>query len=218
MLRQDYIIRQIEQLVRFVARLLRLLKQQSAQQAGDEIDLGLRNLSGLSLELIKTLSLRGLLDMMRSGDKTDVFRSLAVAELLNIHAEVCQRRGADRAALTARVKALTLYMEALISFRHPALAEPEIRAQELIGLLSEVELPRDTAIRICRYYLAIGRFADAEDLLFEMIETGTGGSATVTEGVAMLEGLLERSDSELEAGNLPRDEVEEALQQLKARA
>jgi hypothetical protein len=218
MLRQDYIIRQIEQLVRFVARLLRLLKQESEQQAGDEIDSGLRNLSGLSLELIKTLSLRGLLDMMRSGDKIDVFRSLAVAELLYIHGEVSRRRGDDRAALTARVKALTLYMEALISFRHPALAEPETRAQELIGLLGDIELPRETMIRVCRYYLTIGRFADAEDVLFEMIEAGTGGSATVAEGIAMLEGLLDRSDSELEAGNLPRDEVEEALQQLRSRA
>jgi hypothetical protein len=216
MLRQDYIIRQIEQLVRFVARLLRLLRQESDQQVGDEIDSGLRNLSGLSLELINTLSLRGLLDMMRSGEKTDVFRCLAVAELLAIHAEVTSRRGDDRSALTARVKALTLYLEALVTFRHPALAEPEDRARRLIRLLSDIELPRETMIRICRYYLSVGRFADAEDILFEMIESGSGGPATVTEGISMLEGLLERSDSELEAGNLPRDEVEEALEQLRA--
>ena len=61
----------------------------------------------------------------------------------------------------------------------------------------------------------LGRFADAEDALFKTLALAPGQPELVAMGEQFYEALLERSDEELEAGGLPRDEVLESLGELR---
>ena len=58
--------------------------------------------------------------------------------------------------------------------------------------------------------------AAAEDILFRLIEFDAEDAAVTQVGIAFYETLRGKSDAELIAGNLPRDEVESGFQEWLA--
>ncbi|TNF23578.1 MAG: hypothetical protein EP329_27170 [Deltaproteobacteria bacterium] len=61
-----------------------------------------------------------------------------------------------------------------------------------------------------------GDFAGAEDALFKVLKLVGPQAEVLARGRALYVELLKKDDAELEAGNLPRDEVEESLAELDA--
>ncbi len=64
------------------------------------------------------------------------------------------------------------------------------------------------------YCEQLGRFATAEDVLFEMLDRGDDVAET---GPAFYDRLLAKTETELQDGDLPRNEVEDGRQLLLAR-
>ena len=77
--------------------------------------------------------------------------------------------------------------------------------------LSDVSLPLQTLAALWRHYERIGAYARAEDALAELLEAEPANADLVVEAKAFYQRLLRQSDSTLEAGNLPRPEVEAGL-------
>src|SRR6266511_2008230 len=65
-------------------------------------------------------------------------------------------------------------------------------------------------------YLA-GRYADAEDALFEAIDDLPADTGLVDAGIAFYQRLLALQDADLETGGLPREEVKSSLAELLRR-
>ncbi len=214
MLKQDYILRLVAQLARAVAGLVARVKSESPEAVEQDLDAVLRELSGLGFDLLDGLSLEALLAVLDAGGERDPARCLAIAELSALRAELDERAGRGEAALARRVTAATLFLEAFLAFRHEALAASEARLESLLATLADYELPAPTLLRLLRFRAAQGRFAAAEDVLFELLERGLGGVELVAEGRAFYTALLARSDDELAAGRLPRAEVREGLAAL----
>lgn len=59
-----------------------------------------------------------------------------------------------------------------------------------------------------------GRYAQGEDALFKVLRLAGPDPRVIARGKAFYEALKKLDDARLEAGNLPRDEVEESYQQL----
>ena len=68
--------------------------------------------------------------------------------------------------------------------------------------------------RLILHYEREGAYADAEDMLFELIDAGH--PELIPQGIELYERMLAKPDDELERGKLPRDEVEDGLAQLRA--
>ncbi|MFL5697429.1 MAG: DUF6483 family protein, partial [Ktedonobacteraceae bacterium] len=84
------------------------------------------------------------------------------------------------------------------------------------------ELPLKTKIKIFRYFEKMGSYARAEDVLFEMVEgeekeKEPADNEVIEQGIAFYNRLLKKSDTDLKAGNLSREEVEEGLAQLESK-
>jgi hypothetical protein len=62
----------------------------------------------------------------------------------------------------------------------------------------------------------VGTFAKAEDALFRVIKLIGPEQRVVERGIAFYTNILTKTDAELEAGDLPRDECEESLGRLRA--
>ena len=82
MLRKDYLLRQIEMLSGFVARLLKMRETGDAQGAIDEIEQAYNDLFGLDPRLISLLPNEFLLDKLRSGEYLDADQSFTLAVVL----------------------------------------------------------------------------------------------------------------------------------------
>jgi hypothetical protein len=111
---------------------------------------------------------------------------------------------------------------AVLLFVHIALHDKERAAEytaaitEIGTILREYELPAPTYAALMTFYEAVGDFAEAEDILYEWLDAETSDDTLhpVEVGEAFYHRLLQKTDAELEAGNLPRAEVEAALQEL----
>ena len=66
--------------------------------------------------------------------------------------------------------------------------------------------------KIIDYYEFSGQYSKAEDLIFELIENNN--KDIIDRSVSFYKKLLHRTDAELESGNLSREEVNDALDEI----
>lgn len=72
-------------------------------------------------------------------------------------------------------------------------------------------------INLISYYEKASQFADAEDCLFKALEVVGDNPQILARGKAFYEQCRKQADGRLEAGNLPRNEVEEGYEELLGR-
>jgi len=70
---------------------------------------------------------------------------------------------------------------------------------------------------LMQHYERSGQFAKAEDALFAMLEDEPRHPRILEFGIAFYQRLEGRSDASLDAGELPRPEVEAGLTELRER-
>ncbi len=71
---------------------------------------------------------------------------------------------------------------------------------------------------VVSYAEMAGRFDDAEDSFFKVLDLAGDNPDVLNRGMKFYDALLTRTDEELEAGGLPREEVEDSRRELMARA
>lgn len=72
-------------------------------------------------------------------------------------------------------------------------------------------------INLISYYEKEGSFAEAEDALWKAIEVAGNHQDLLRRGKAFYETCRKQADTRLQAGNLPREEVEEGYDEIKTR-
>jgi len=70
---------------------------------------------------------------------------------------------------------------------------------------------------LMRQYEQQGAFAKAEDALFDLLDAEPGNTKAVDLGIAFYERLRGENDMALANGNLPRQELEAGLAELRQR-
>lgn len=207
--RDDLILRTIEQLRQTLSWLLRGTTDVSAlAQVQEQLEQAYRRHVGAGGEVVRRLPSEQVIEVMSSTGRLDPERAFVVAALLEVDALVPGTEAELAAAL--RLRALDLYAEAA----KQRLGEADLheRIQRLQVELEGYELPPGTFRRLLEAEVADGRFAAAEDLLFDWLERDGLTDAVRQGGEAFYDELLQRDDAELEAGGLPRVEVLEGKQ------
>ena len=206
MLRKGFVQQQIEGLAQALATIfgIELTKEDVVRKLGTSC----KNLTGLDLDTLLKLDDASLLGMFSGGDRTRTAGNAFVAAqflLQRAKAEPVQAR-------VARRKALLLYAEALA-------LESSLRSREFLAefeaLLTEVEATDRTAHilrQAARALEALGYYDRAENYHFHLQDSHVDNAADGAR--EFYERLLELPDHELEAGGLPRDEIQTALADL----
>ena len=202
MFRQDFLLRQINALAEATMRVAGLVRKGRLPEARIELDVAGKTLLGLDVGAIEALSDEDLVSFASPDGQLDGSRLLAMAELLRLSALVAEAGGAEGHG--RRVRALDLL---LVGW----LGDPTLRHDLVDALIRGLEFQtrRDRPALLTERVVAWARkshqLALVEDLVFE-------GSAPET----ALWALAALSDEELEAGGLPREELEQALSELSA--
>ncbi len=211
MIRQDYLLRLIEQAAQALAKLLGM------QAAGQHPAAAMfsREIAGKWLGLTE-LQLSQLTDaelvdhLQRNGAIAEFPLRLGLAiALLRAEGARLAETGDRAGASHAKSNALCLLLRAHILNVAPELPDFTPRLADLQAELPFEELPTSTAVLLMCHHEHLGQFGQAEDVLFALRD-GHGGVDWLNElGRQFYERLQRRADSELAAGNLPRAEVEE---------
>jgi hypothetical protein len=191
-LRDDYIVRLIEQLADVLRKLLATLRDEPGRVEA-QADETLRALAGIDLGTARVLPLPALLVLLRRGAEVDPARTLIIAEVLRAQAEADAALGLERRARDEQ--------------------ERVARAAALLAELAEEPLAAEVAARLVGYRERQGRLAEAEDALFELLRADPPRAAEI--GVPFFGRLQLLSDADLAAGGLPREELEDDLTELQ---
>jgi hypothetical protein len=232
MMRKGLIEQQIESLGLILAKLLKLKMDKNIVPAietairssgpgeDDEAVLLLRNASkelvGVNLDTVMALGDESMIGLVKTGPSLAAEKALALGVLLDEWSLICTAHGDTRGAMIRSRKALLLLAEALqheqVS-RHPEFVE---RFNKLVDCVQPNDLPPVYAgpmqLRLLNYYEVAGQFGKAEDALYALRDLEFPDIDQ--KGRQFYRRLLHLSDEELEAGGLPRNEIEEALQEL----
>jgi hypothetical protein len=133
MMKQDYILRVIEEFGQAWALVVARLRAGRYAEALEGVDEAAHRHLGLSLSLIDGMSSEGLLDLMRVGHSLDRGRCVLLAELLREQGEILELQGRPAEATVARAKALDIFLEIYDAYDAPELAERLAAMERMIG-------------------------------------------------------------------------------------
>jgi tetratricopeptide (TPR) repeat protein len=211
MLRNDYLMRLIEQFTQAIALILGFKKAKEYKKSLTAIQDTVQQIFGVDAKFIDTIPEEDLLILLKVDGNIDPDRAVMIAALQRITGEIYEAQKELDLSYFAYLKSLTLYLEVFNHDGDTLLSDYLSEIEPLIGKLEHYELPCRTKHRLWRYYEKTGNYAKAEDLLYELIEADERESDILGQGVGFYERLLTKTDPELNAGNLPREEVEEGL-------
>jgi tetratricopeptide (TPR) repeat protein len=211
---RDYLMRQIEIVGQMLARILRLARDGRPGEALGLFEEAYQPLLGVSARVVSTLSDEQLLSLLTSGSMPDLRRVATVLELLKAEADLHAQTG-DLPAAGARYRR-ALALAGFLAARSEALLDPALAA-DLAERAAAMELPAAQRLQLARVLEALGRYADAEDAVFEAIDADPADPAPVEAGIAFCQRLLALDPDRLAAGGLPLAEVKASLAELLRR-
>lgn len=207
MVRKDYLLRVIEQFAAFLEKIL--FHKQAGDYAGAEqqIDATVKTLLGLDPELLYAMGTDQILTTVVGDTKFDMDICLVIAELYNQKADMAKTGSSEKLYGEYLERSFLLYAEAI---RHGADNRSyRDRILALVAALRQQEVTDILRLKFVWYYEFCGLFAKAEDILYELVDSGFKGIRNI--GLEFYRRLADKEDSLLAIGNLPRKEVEEGF-------
>jgi hypothetical protein len=210
--RNDYIMRLIQQLGVALGQIIFRKGREEYDEAEAIISRTAQNLLGLDITLLRRLSDEGIAGLLSRPDPSDVGALIVAAELLREQGEIDAARGRPDAGYDCDHKALSLFLDA-------CLANPDISADyaakidRLTARVAAYPLPPTVQRKLFAYYEQSGDYGRAENIIHHLLEDGD--PQAWERGAAFYARLTAKSDAELDAGGLPREELEEGLEAFR---
>jgi hypothetical protein len=173
------------------------------------------NMLGLDAGLIRSMTDREIISFLKITGSTQYERCLMIAELLKEEASVDEliHGESNEEAVVMYFDSLSLFLEAMIN-KDELMTERFIRDMEtVLEKVSGFQIPSEILEKLFRFYEISGRYADAEDVMFELTESGDPSYLQKAEKFYIR--LMEKPEEDLMHGNLPKEEVMEGLNRIK---
>jgi len=214
MFQKDFIKRSFSFIQATLARLRGVALEGDADVAREEITDAYSRIFGIPLSLLSLSPVSDIVDLLSTSEGEDAERILSLAELLKMDGEIYQKEGNVEEAQWRFVLSLELLTASIEASNQPA-SEKVLDPFEPVVRFSMQNLTSlDLLASLYGLYRQAGNYGLAKDLIVAFIETDYGKREGVNEGTAFLSELLGRSDEALERGNITRQEIEEALENL----
>jgi tetratricopeptide (TPR) repeat protein len=153
-------------------------------------------------------------DLLTSGSNPDMRRVALALELLKTEADLYAGAGQAGEAAVRYRRAVAL--AGTLAARSERLLDRELAA-DLLKRAGDLELSVPQRLAAARVLEALGRYADAEDALFEVIDERPEDPEPVDEAIAFCQRLRPLEPEQLAAGGLSLQEVNDTLAELLRR-
>ncbi len=211
--KNDYIMRLIEQLGLAWAEIVSFKRRGKYDEAEALVSRTAQKLLGLDMTLLRSLTDEGIAGLLRRPDPSEVGQLFAAAELLREQGDIDERREGADFAYDCYHKALYLYLECYLNAPEAWTDDLTAKVAFLLDRLRPYALSTAIERGLFIYHDAQGDYAEAESIIHRLTEAGEPGAWE--DGLTFYDRLRAKSDAELTAGGLPRDEVEDGLAAFK---
>ncbi len=216
MIRSDYIMRLIEQLVQVLAKIVFNKKAGNLADAETDLENAFNNIVGLNSLLIGSLSSQDIITLLNiNKDKqTAAVKSLFTAKLLKEKYELDRMSNKKLQAEQDNHKILELFLYGIINNDDNGI-DISVYYDDIHETAEIVnhELSSDTRFELFRFYDIAERYDKAENELFRLKESGFPD--ILTAGISFYTKLENTGDEILLKGNFSREEVSAGLKALK---
>lgn len=204
----------VEQLAQVLTKIIFNKENKNYEEAIKQINSGFKGLLGLDLEVIQSLSDQEIIQLFKIGENFELEKCLFIAKLLKEEAEISELKKEEKSKyLMTYQKSLSLFIEVILHNESPELEDCTKDIESILNRIKKYESPSDLKFKIFQYYELTGQYANAENILFELSDTGYPNIISI--GEAFYSRLRNKSDEELNKGNLPRTELIEGLEEFK---
>ena len=215
MTQRDYILRIAEEFGRAIAQVV-YQKQIKDYAAGRNfIDEQCKQVLGVGMGFVHSMPEETLLSMLTSFGTLNTEKCWLIATMLKAEGDLYEEEGNSTEGYYSYLKSLDLVLEVLLLDTTASAIDFVPELEGLLYKLGDYELPARTRLLLFQYFDQTGKYARAEDVLFEMLETGNPGADILARGIAFYQRLKRKSDAELKAGNFSREEAEEGMVRLE---
>ncbi|WP_027623087.1 DUF6483 family protein [Clostridium lundense] len=215
MLKSDFIKKLVENFKKSLEEILSFIEEKNYPKALEGIDDTFSNLFRLNSMFFNSMTEENLIEILKAGGELEKDKAIIVSKLLQEKAHILELQGDLTESFYIYLKALNLYIEAFLCDREAELTYLLDEIPTVIDKLSNYELPANSKKRLVDYYKEIGDFASGEDMLYELLDENSDDLSYINLGINYYNDLLRMNDETLEKGNLPREEITDALNALK---
>ena len=219
MIRRDYILRMIEEFAQALRQLQASKQRLHWDEADTLLEAELKRLAGEGRSRLLLMSETELLAQILKNGPTHLVREkvFMLASLFQEAGDLAVRQDRLREGRACYLRALHLILDPLAKADEAEVPEFVPKVQILREALRDSPLPPEVEAALMQHYERMSQFDKAEDCLFALFEADPENEAIVSFGIAFYERLSRHSDKALEAGGLPRTEVEEGLLEFRRR-
>ncbi len=205
-------MRQIEQMVAVLLHVAGLKKLKQYDAAIQYLRQSSRRLTGFDLDMLRRIPAANGIALLETAGRLDIGKCLILAEILKEDGEMSEALGDKDIAWNSYDRSLSYFLEALLLLPKNDADVYLDKVNFLTGKLKGEDFTEARHLQLFQFLESMEHYAQAENHLFFLVEAGVDGIREA--GIAFCRRLLEKDDAALRAGNLPREEVLEALAQL----
>lgn len=219
MIRRDYILRMIEEFVSVLSTIKNRKKERLWKEAQLTVDQEARRLTGMEMATLATLTETEIwARLLQTGEfHAQTEKTFMLATLFLEEADVQEAASSETESNHARdLRLKSLHLLLNIALREDVYDWPEFvpTIDLVVDRLSGAPLPLYTHALLMQYFERTGQFAKAEDEYYALRDLAPENPTLGELGISFYNRLLAQSDHALDAGNLPRSEVEAGLSAL----
>ncbi|MFC5704377.1 DUF6483 family protein [Cohnella faecalis] len=210
MLERDFLMRMIAQSAKALGVIMGLREQKKPDEALVLVDDYLSRELRLKSRIAMGLSDDNLLKMLSVGDVVNGESVAVLSAFLQEEAELLSDLGRTEASVPRFEKALRLNLFLLKQNADPDNWDTRPRVDRLLASLDGYDWEPETYRAVMDWHEREGRYAEAENTLFELQNVSV---ASNEDGTSFYQRLALLTDEELEAGGLSRFELESGLRE-----
>lgn len=213
MFKDDYIMKIVRQAGKVFARVVNRVREEAIDEAEEIAEAAAREFVGIGLHEAEWRSADNIAARLSTREQGGVGELLMLADLLRAKAIIYEHSEDEEAAYRVRLLALQIRLKLAIGF-DLSNAHLDSTVSDLSAQLEEYVLPTPTVYQLFIYYEKTQQYDEAEEVLWELINDHIAEQDMVQEGLAFYERLLQKTDSELQVGNMDREEVQDGFDEL----